>query len=158
VPADISITPTDICVAWTAQAGTTYYVQGTVDIAPGSWSNLSTNVAAQTAMSVCFPKSVPFRFFRVAVASAGTGGNGGSVTPTPVAVELSQPTLLPDGSLQLQWPATIGKVYRVESSADLVAPTWIALTNISATKSPMTFDAPKPSAGSEVRFYRIIAP
>ena len=153
-PPGLSVTTNEVCVAWTAKVGSTYYVQGTIEIESSNWTTLSTTNATQANMSFCLPLSTPFHFFRVSEAGATNQPPSGNTNQ----VQLSPPMLLPDGALQLQWAAVVGQKYKVQFTTNLVPAVWTTLTNITATTDPMVFKQSGPLTNSVVRFYRVIKP
>ncbi len=143
----------EVCVSWTAAVGATYEVQGSIDIEPANWLTISTNKAAQANASACIPRTTPYRFFRVGVSGAATGGASiGTSSP----VQLSNPTLAADGALRFEWAAVIGRKYEVQFTGDLGSGTWTSLTNVTAATDQLSFteSAPRPDLP---RFYRIIS-
>ncbi|MCI0536848.1 MAG: S8 family serine peptidase [Verrucomicrobiales bacterium] len=153
VPTRLSVTTNDVCVAWTAKVGSTYYVRGSADIDPPAWTNVSTNTAGVTNMSVCIPQPTPFRFFSVREAAVT---NAPPVTTNQV--QLAQPILLPNGALELQWQAVVGQRYEVQFATNLVPAVWTMLTNITAATDSITFRPSGPLTNSALRFYRVIRP
>ena len=143
----------EICVGWTASVGSTYQVQGSIDIEPANWNTISTNKATQSSTSACFPTTTPFRFFRVAVSGAsGAGASDGAVS----SVQVSNPTLAVDGALRFEWKAVIGRNYEVQFTVDLASGSWTPLTNVVAATERLSFS--EPTQQSELaRFYRVIS-
>jgi hypothetical protein len=133
-----------------AQVGLTYYVQGAA-IDPVVWTNISTNTANAANMSVA-SAATPFDSLPCARRRQ----------PTRLRLyqcgQLSQPILLPDGALQLQWGAVLGQRYDVQFTTNLIPAVWTTLTNITATADSMAFRQSGPLTNSVTGFYRIVKP
>jgi hypothetical protein len=80
------------------------------------------------------------------------------VTLATTAITTEFPTLslvqtLDNGNGLWSWPATAGRRYQIESSADLIG--WLVFSNVTATASMMQLELPIALSTEPARFYRV---
>ena len=139
VAAIVYQTPGNTVIAWYAEAGQDYYVEGSTNNASGPWTPVSGTIQPVGNQGQrTLPLDTPYLFFRVVKGAA------------PDLI-LATPKPLPDGSLQLDWNGYIGGSYDVLFSSDLSG--WTLYTNVVATAETGSITIP-PSAQASA-YYRI---
>jgi subtilisin-like proprotein convertase family protein len=69
---DYEIISNRLCITWLSEPGTSYFVQGKVDIMDTNWTTISpTILATGPTTTYCIQLPTPYHFFRVLVGAAG---------------------------------------------------------------------------------------
>ena len=137
---------------WPSVAGNVYRVASKHDFTDAIWTDQSGNITA-TGTTCSWTDhtaaSVSQRFYVVNLMS---GSNGGSVPGLTNLMSFSLAPI-PGGSMQLNWPSVVGKIYRVAYKNALTDASWTNLSaSITATGSTCSWtDSTAASAGQ--RFY-----
>jgi hypothetical protein len=80
--------------------------------------------------------------------------NGILISGLPFATAASRPG---GSNMQLTWaPVVVGEKYEVRTNANLGSTNWVALTDIVAAGTSVTFTDPTPVGTSSTLFYRIV--
>ena len=129
-----------ICLLWTAQVGRSYAVMGRETL-ESEWIPVAQVRAQVVEMEHCLPPGTPYRYFRVEVGE--------------VPSDVIHPSIrLENGQLCLDWDATPGAGYRIETTDSLDSGTWAEFRTVEAGAAIATECLPMVDA---VRFYRVIA-
>jgi subtilisin-like proprotein convertase family protein len=144
------ITSNSVCLTWTSQVGTNYYVAGRTNVADPQWYPVSPTITAtNTVTSYCIPRPTPFHFFQIVQGPAPVPEFGPAILPANL-------TLTTNG-FTLQWTAPSYLQFQVEYSSNLRD--WTRFPNpVSSTTGLFTFTDSTVPRGSSVllRFYRLV--
>jgi hypothetical protein len=143
---DTQISPTNLCLTWSAVIGSNYFVAGKVAIDDASWTRVSPVITAtSTQLTHCVTLPSPYRFFSVVV--------GVPETPpaTPPVVSVPQVT---STNVCLAWSSVAGTNYYVVGKADLSSTNWVPVSaTITATSTQTTYCVTLPNTN---RFFGVV--
>ena len=74
---------------------------------------------------------------------------------TPPVLSLGSPGLMPAGRFRFNFNGATNRAYTIQASTDLAS--WTVLTNLTATRSPVTFEEAT-AKNRAYRFYRVLRP
>ncbi|MCF7668207.1 MAG: hypothetical protein K9N48_00315, partial [Verrucomicrobia bacterium] len=137
-----NLTPSQdgIVLSWQSTSGIVYRVEGKVNLEDQGWNIVASNL----------PATPPTNYFTVQFSNTNNFFRIGQQTAQSKLT--INPTLNPDDTISLSWPATPGEGYEVLISSNLID--WTTLTTITATGTTGIFKDVQ-ATNAHVRFYRI---
>jgi subtilisin family serine protease len=146
----LTITRTNLCLAWASLVGTNYFVEAKSNIQDTAWVRISPQITAvNTQTQYCLDLPTPYRFFQIAV----VGGTPPPPPPPPPSQFIDPTIALTRTNLCLTWASLVGTNYFVEAKTNVQDSTWLRISpqiTATSTNSRYCLDLPTP-----YRFFQI---